>query len=178
MILAPKYVLTRHFWTTPKYKQFLSSNLISKSQAHFVPLLSNIKLKDEISLPVKLSDINDNNISISQLEEMNKIQLYHLLRFYQISPFNGITKLKERALLIHCLDNKLKTENNNSIDTMDEREIVTQLYLRRIIFANEESIDILRERLKEWLKYSDKFYKSENESFSLYVPVLIQGNQH
>uniref|UniRef100_A0A0K0F835 LETM1 domain-containing protein n=1 Tax=Strongyloides venezuelensis TaxID=75913 RepID=A0A0K0F835_STRVS len=175
MFFAPKQVLTRYYWSPQKRKEFWSAILVSKSQKHFGALLSNIKLNEHLSLPIEISEIDDHNIIVPKLEEMDGTQLYHLLRLYEISPFSGITKLKERSLLIHCLDKKLISENNNTIDSMDESEVITQLYIRRIMFTSDEDINILRERLKTWVKYSGQFYENGNEGLLLYVPVITQG---
>uniref|UniRef100_A0A0N4Z246 Letm1 RBD domain-containing protein n=1 Tax=Parastrongyloides trichosuri TaxID=131310 RepID=A0A0N4Z246_PARTI len=175
MIFAPRQVLTRHFWNSSRRKEFLSLNLSSKSQFHFGPLLSKINFKDGLSPPLNLKDIKQENVTVPALESMEASQMYHLLRLYQISPINGITKLRERSLLLHCLDNQLRNEDYESINVMEENDVITQLYIRRIIFKNDEDVDILRNRLKEWVKYSEGIYEKGNESLILYAPVVAQG---
>uniref|UniRef100_A0AAF5DBB7 Letm1 RBD domain-containing protein n=2 Tax=Strongyloides stercoralis TaxID=6248 RepID=A0AAF5DBB7_STRER len=176
IIFLPRLTVTHHFWSKKNYKNFLSTNLALKLNFHYHPLLSAIEINQSFSLPLNFRDIKKDFISIPKLEEIDIIQMCHLLRFHQVSLFNGAKNLKERSFLIYCLDKKLREKLDFNIDNMSEEEVVMQLYMRKIYFKNTDDIKVLKKKLKDWLKYSEKFYIKGNESFLLYVPILEKGS--
>uniref|UniRef100_A0A0K0F837 LETM1 domain-containing protein n=1 Tax=Strongyloides venezuelensis TaxID=75913 RepID=A0A0K0F837_STRVS len=178
IIFSPRQVLTHHFWSSQKYKEFFSKNIFSRSRFHYDSLLSMVKIYHQQSLPLKFCDINKEVVNIPSFDEMSVLEKYHLLRFHQVSLFNGIKKLKERSYLIHSLDDKLRKTLDISVYKMNEEEIIVQLYMRKIYFENTDDIEYLRKKLVEWLKHSEKFYIKGNEGFLLYAPIIEKGSTY
>uniref|UniRef100_A0A0N5BWS1 LETM1 domain-containing protein n=1 Tax=Strongyloides papillosus TaxID=174720 RepID=A0A0N5BWS1_STREA len=177
IVFLPRLVLTHHFWSRQKYKEFFSKNIFLRSRFHYDSLSSMVKINHQQSLPLKFGDINKEVVTVPSFDEMSVLERYHLLRFHQVSLFNGIKKLKERSLLIHCLDDKLRKTLDNSVDKMNEQEIIVQLYMRKIYFENTDDTEFLRKKLVEWLRHSEKFYIKGNEGFLLYAPIIEKGSK-
>ncbi|CEF67180.1 PDZ domain and LETM1-like domain-containing protein [Strongyloides ratti] len=176
IVFLPRISVTHHFWTKKNYKNFFSINVALKYNLHYDSLLSGIKIKESSNLPLKFCEINKDLINIPKLEEMDFEQRFNLSLFHQVSLFNAINNLKEKSFLIYCLDNKLREELNLNVDKMNEEEVIMQLYMRKIYFENTDNVEVLKKKLKEWLKYSGNFYIKGHESFLLYAPIIEKGS--
>uniref|UniRef100_A0A0N4Z247 PDZ domain-containing protein n=1 Tax=Parastrongyloides trichosuri TaxID=131310 RepID=A0A0N4Z247_PARTI len=174
IIFLPRLALTHHFWGNKKFKEFLALNIASINRAHLGKLFSTVTLNKSCHPPLKYSEITYDNVVLPPLNNLPLDKRYHLHRFHQVSLFNGIRKLDERSELIHCLDNELRRTMNNNLDKMNEQELISQLYMRKITFNKEDDIESLRKQLREWLKYSNNFYRKDNKSLILYAPILTQ----
>uniref|UniRef100_A0AC35TSI7 LETM1 domain-containing protein n=1 Tax=Rhabditophanes sp. KR3021 TaxID=114890 RepID=A0AC35TSI7_9BILA len=140
---------------------------------HFPAISSKVKYGDFVKLPINFAQINSTNVIVPELEALDAAHMYHLLRFHQVSPFNGLTKLRARSLALSTLDNKLR-ESPELITEMKEIEVITQLQIRKINFNEDENEETLRNRLVQWIEVSDKF--RGKDSLHLHAAVVAQSS--
>uniref|UniRef100_A0A915PXB6 Letm1 RBD domain-containing protein n=1 Tax=Setaria digitata TaxID=48799 RepID=A0A915PXB6_9BILA len=147
VILFPRLVLTRHFWTSDQQKRFWSTSLKRTARMHFDPLRKYLQDLD-VNLQTPLEELK--KLELPKLNSFSFGHLYHLSKLHQVSLFtSGVRGLDRRAEMLRYLDQSLKLEES-AIDMMGEQQLYQQFYLRRLQYdgLSEEKMKCL---LKNWV---------------------------
>ncbi|CAG9538971.1 unnamed protein product [Cercopithifilaria johnstoni] len=157
VIFFPRFVLTRHFWTSDQRKKFWSTNLKRAARMHFVPLRKYLQNLD-INVQTSLKELK--KLELPEISTYSLGHLYHLSKLHRVSLFTaGVRGLHDRAEILRHLDYSLKNEDS-AIDMMSEQQLCEQFYLRRLQYdgLSEEKMKCL---LKNWVQHlSDPHLKT------------------
>ncbi|CAG9538970.1 unnamed protein product [Cercopithifilaria johnstoni] len=157
LIFFPRFVLTRHFWTSDQRKKFWSTNLKRAARMHFVPLRKYLQNLD-INVQTSLKELK--KLELPEISTYSLGHLYHLSKLHRVSLFTaGVRGLHDRAEILRHLDYSLKNEDS-AIDMMSEQQLCEQFYLRRLQYdgLSEEKMKCL---LKNWVQHlSDPHLKT------------------
>ncbi|VDK87995.1 unnamed protein product [Litomosoides sigmodontis] len=149
MVLFPRLILTRHFWTSDQRKKFWSISLKRTARIHFDPLR---KCLQNLGVNVQASLNELKELELSDTSTYSLGHLYHLSKLHQVSLLTaGVRGLHDRAEILRCLDHSLKSEAT-AIDMMSEQQLYEQFYLRRLQYdgLSEKKMKCL---LKNWVKH-------------------------
>ncbi|KAL3997295.1 LETM1-like family protein [Acanthocheilonema viteae] len=149
VVLFPRFVLTRHFWTSDQRKKFWSTNLRRIARMHFNPLRKSLQNLD-VNVQVSLKELK--KLELPEINTYSLGHLYHLSKLHGVSLLTaGVRGLHDRAELLRYLDHSLKNEDT-AIDMMSEQQLYEQFYLRRLQYdgLSEEKMKCL---LKNWVRH-------------------------
>jgi len=165
VFLAPRFILTRHFWTPEQRREFWTKSLKFKRDVHFSALAEAFE-KRAISLPVAIDRLSQ--LSLPPLFDFGYMHQLRLARVHSVFlPMGGSVRLEMRARALTALDRML----THRLDSMSEPQLVEQLFLRRLPFSNKSPSE-MRETLRQWVRMSKEV--DGNSSLYLHAPFLVQ----
>jgi hypothetical protein len=169
IILLPRYVLTRHFWTPEQKRQFWIDAMNKSANSHFQPLIEQLpKQSKELHFPLNMNEIKD--VKVQPLDKLDFGQMYRLSRVHRFLPIMPLSNLKWRANALKHLDAVME-KDLSSINDMSTDELYTQMFIRCLNFEGL-SDDEMRKVLKNWIKNSSNI--ASNDSLYIYAPILLQ----
>uniref|UniRef100_A0AC34F6W6 Letm1 RBD domain-containing protein n=1 Tax=Panagrolaimus sp. ES5 TaxID=591445 RepID=A0AC34F6W6_9BILA len=127
IILLPRYVLTRHFWTEEQKRKFWIAAMNQTSESHFQPLIQQLpKQAKELQFPLNMKEIKDVNVKplneldfkqmndLSSLDNMSTDELYTQM-FIRCLNFDGLSDEEMREVLRNWIKNSADIASNDSL---------------------------------------------------------------
>uniref|UniRef100_A0A914I6D8 Letm1 RBD domain-containing protein n=1 Tax=Globodera rostochiensis TaxID=31243 RepID=A0A914I6D8_GLORO len=179
MIFAPKYVLTRHFWSDSQSQQFQASHFVRNERKLFPVIVEALKQRDSSApigkLPLSLEQlIVKKTVNIpNSLDTFPWQHRLSLKRMHHLPLWATDGALLKHINLLQLLDKEM-AQDKGSVETLSLRDLQTHLYLRNLNFARM-NVDQMRVALVQWLGHF-KDLSSCDPLLYAHVPVLTQAN--
>ncbi|CAD5208963.1 unnamed protein product [Bursaphelenchus xylophilus] len=153
-IFFPRFVLTRHFWTSHQKEEFWQKTYDYTFRPR-IKRLQEFTEKENFSLesPVKLVDLSVPH-------------LLTLCRLHRSWPLYGCKGLEQRASVMKQLDHVILED----LEEMDETELRNQMFLRRLDF-HLKSEEEMKDSIRNWVKNSKKL--GSNPGALLHLPAIL-----
>ncbi|KAK0406903.1 hypothetical protein QR680_018879 [Steinernema hermaphroditum] len=172
IVLFPRLILTRHFWSDEQRQQFWTGTMKTSARRHFSPVIDNLTpYLGKTVLPVRLEDMS--TLKIPPILELPYSHIVRLCLIHRCFPLGGVKALDERANILRELDSRMRSEIH-VVDDMADEDLVMHLFIRQLQYE-EKSVAEMRELLKTWLITSQDF--SSDLSLLVHAPILCQADR-
>ncbi|KAI1731128.1 LETM1-like protein [Ditylenchus destructor] len=168
IVLFPRVVLTRHFWSEDQRKHYWSLSIDSLSKHNFPAVINALKAKN----PDLMKNIgNLGEIEAPSVSKSNLPLWYHLTRIHGEFLISSSNTLKSRAQALQHLDSLIAQRyGQNNLNELSGTELHKQLFLRKIYYSDITTEEKMREKLLKWLAISKSI---KDESVYLHLPAMF-----
>uniref|UniRef100_A0A183CHQ8 LETM1 domain-containing protein n=1 Tax=Globodera pallida TaxID=36090 RepID=A0A183CHQ8_GLOPA len=181
MLFAPKYVLTRHFWSDSQSQQFQASHFVRNERKFFPVIVEALKQLDS-STPIGKLPLSVEQLVVKKAVKIpNSLDTFpwqhrlSLKRMHHLPLWATDGALLKHINLLQLLDTKM-ARDRDSVEKLSLRDLQTHLYLRNLNFARM-NVDQMRAALVQWLGHF-KDLSSCDPLLYAHVPVLTQANSN
>ncbi|KAI1722289.1 LETM1-like protein domain-containing protein [Ditylenchus destructor] len=168
IVLFPRVVLTRHFWSEDQRKHYWSLSIASLSKRNFPAIINALKAKNP-DLMKKIRDLSE--IETPSVSKSNLLPWYHLTRIHGAFLISSSNTLKNRARALQHLDYLIEQRyGQDNLNELSGTELHKQLFLRKIYYSDLTTEEKMREKLLKWLAISKSI---NDESLYLHLPAIF-----
>ncbi|KAL3123738.1 hypothetical protein niasHT_006073 [Heterodera trifolii] len=185
MLVSPKLVLTRHFWTDWQSQQFQMDDLRRNERKLFPRIVDALRQHNpssaaalaalEQQLPLTVDQLvalqKSANIVPASLDAYTQQHRFFLKRVHNLPFWTTDGALLRHIKLMRLLDARMAADHaeDKVVDKLSVRELQTHLYLRNLNFSRM-TVEQMRSALVQWL---DHFKNPSSFDPLLYAHTLV-----